>query len=75
MTRRDRGTTLVLLADMAAALGVIVIARVFLDLSEDGFLLLTGVTLALAFLVGVLLRMSPTSRERSADLSRNPLPE
>ena len=56
-------------------MGVIVIARVFLDLSEDGFLLLTGVTLALALLVGVLLRMSPTSQERSTDLSRNPLPE
>ena len=56
-------------------MGVVVIARVFLDLSEEGFLLLTGITLALALLVGVLLRVSPTSRERSADLSRNPLPE
>jgi len=58
LARNDRGTGLVLLADMAAALAVIVIARVFLDLSEEGFFLLTGITLALALLVGALLRTS-----------------
>jgi hypothetical protein len=56
---------------MAAALGVIVVARVFLDLNDEGFFLLTGVTLALALLVGVLLRASPTSQKRSPDSSRN----
>jgi len=45
---------------MAAALGVVVIARVFLDLSDEGFFLLTGITLALALLVGALLMASPT---------------
>jgi len=43
---------------MAAALGVIILAWAFLDLSEEGFLLLTGITLALASLVGLLLRTS-----------------
>jgi len=43
---------------MAAALGVIILAWAFLDLSEEGFLLLTGITLALALLVGLLLRTS-----------------
>jgi len=44
---------------MAAALGVIIVAWAFLDLSEEGFLLLTGITLALALIVGLLLRTSP----------------
>ena len=65
MTRSNRGTSLVLLADMAAALGVIVFAKVFLDLSDEGFFLLTGITLALALLVGALLRTSPTSQKGS----------
>ena len=62
--RKDRGTGLVLLADMAAALGVIVIAWAFLNLSEEGFLLLTGVTLALALVVGLLLRTSSYGSDR-----------
>ena len=60
MTRNDRGTRLVLLADMVAALGAIILAWAFLDLSEEGLLLLTGITFALALLVGLLLRASPT---------------
>jgi len=60
LTRNDRGTSLVLLADMGAALGVIMLAWAFLDLSEEGFLLLTAITLALALLVGLLLRTSPS---------------
>jgi hypothetical protein len=48
---------------MAAALGVIVLAWAFLDLSEEGFLLLTGITLALALLVGLLLRTSPDGKD------------
>ena len=62
---------MVLLADMTAALGVIIIARVFLDLSNEGFFLLTGITLALALLVGALLGSSPTSQERSSELGPN----
>jgi len=60
MTQNDRGTGLVLLANMTAALGVIILAWAFLDLSEEGFLLLTGITLALALVVGVLLRTPPS---------------
>jgi len=56
----NRGTGLVLLADMAGALGVIILAWAFLDLSEEGFLLLVGITLALALLVGFLLRTTPS---------------
>jgi hypothetical protein len=63
LTRNDRGTGLVLLVDMAAALGVIIFAWVFLDLSEEGFLLLTCITLALALLVGILLRTSPSGSD------------
>jgi len=51
---------------MAAALGVIIIARLFLDLSEEGFFLLTGITLALALLVGALLRTPPNSDSSSS---------
>jgi len=63
VTRNDRETRLVLLVDMSAALGVIVLAWAFLDLSEEGFLLLTGITLALALLVGLLLRESPSGQD------------
>jgi len=48
---------------MAAALGVIILAWAFLDLSEEDFLLLTGITLALALLVGLLLRTSPSGSD------------
>ncbi len=66
LTRNDRGTSLVLLADMAAALGVIILAWAFLDLSEEGFLLLTCITLALALLLGFLLRAPSCESERLA---------
>jgi len=53
------GTTVVLLIDLFAALGVIAAARLFLDLDTQGFLLLTGITLLLALIVALLLRASP----------------
>jgi hypothetical protein len=53
------------MADMAAALGVIILAWAFLDLSEEGFLLLTGITLALALFVGLLLRTPPGGSDRA----------
>jgi hypothetical protein len=53
------------MVDMAAALGVIILAWAFLELSEEGFLLLTGITLALALLVGLLLRTSPGGYDRA----------
>ena len=59
MTRNGRGTSLVLLADMAAALGAIILAWAFLDLTEVGLIILSGITLALALVVGLLLRTSP----------------
>lgn len=65
LTRKDLGTSLVLLADMATALGVIILVWAFLDLSEEGFLLLTGITLALALFVGLLLRMSPSGSDHA----------
>jgi len=65
MSRRDWGTTLVLLIDLLAALGVIAAARLFLDLSTEGFLLLSSITLVLALIVALLLRASPRPQERS----------
>jgi uncharacterized protein (DUF58 family) len=53
------------MADMAVALGVIILAWAFLDLSEEGFLILTGITLALALLVGMLLWTSPGGSDRA----------
>jgi hypothetical protein len=75
LTRHDRGTSLVLLADMAAALGVIILACAFLDLSEEGFLLLTGITLTLALLVGSLLahpRVGRTAQKPEINMDSNP---
>jgi hypothetical protein len=46
---------------MLTALGVVVLAWLYLGLGTEGFLLLTGITLALALLVGLLLRASPTA--------------
>ena len=61
MTGRDWGTSGVLLADMLAALGVVVLAWLYLGLGTEGFLLLTGITLVLALTVGLLLRAAHTT--------------
>jgi hypothetical protein len=61
LARRDWGTNAVLLADLLAALGVVVLAWLYLGLGTEGFLLLTGITLALALIVGLLLRVSTTT--------------
>ena len=64
LARKDRGTGLVLLVDMAAALGIIFVAWAFLDLSDEGLILLTCITLALALIVGLLLRATPVGPDK-----------
>jgi hypothetical protein len=58
LAKRDRGTTLVFLADMFAALGVNTPAKLYLNLDNEGFLILTGITVSLALVVALLLRAS-----------------
>ena len=50
---------MVLLTDLAAAMSVIVLGWLYLETDFEGFLTLVVVTLALALLVGVLVRAAP----------------
>ncbi len=51
--------------DLAAALSVVVLGWLYLKMDLGGFLLLVFVTLALALLVGLLVRAAPESRAPS----------
>ncbi len=49
------GTGVILGIDFAAAIGPITLARLYSTLDLNGFLILVGITVALAILVGVLV--------------------
>ena len=55
-----------LLIDLLAALGAVVLAWLYLGLGTEGFFLLTGITLALALIVALLLRASPATPNGTA---------